>query len=73
MITPIECQERAAECRQMAARAPNPRVHAILTDMARTWTRLALEAELSQQENEALLPFTPTPQSRETAHMTLAK
>jgi hypothetical protein len=45
MITPVECRQRAVECRQMAERAPNLRVRSILTDMAWTWTRLALEAE----------------------------
>jgi hypothetical protein len=45
MITPVECRQRAVECRQMAERAPTLRVRSILTDMAWTWTRLALEAE----------------------------
>jgi len=35
----------------MAAHAPNPRIRATLTDMARTWTRLALEAEQTLKEN----------------------
>jgi hypothetical protein len=43
MITPGECAERAAECRQMAQRAPNPTVQAILIDIARTWERLAIQ------------------------------
>jgi hypothetical protein len=48
MITPSECRQRAADCRQMVERAPNARVQAILIDVARTWTRLALEAEHNQ-------------------------
>jgi hypothetical protein len=48
-MSPVECKERAAECRQMAEDAPNTRVQAILNDMARTWDRLALEAEISQE------------------------
>jgi hypothetical protein len=44
-MNPVECKEHAAECRQMAECAPNSRVRAILTDMARTWDRLAIEAE----------------------------
>jgi hypothetical protein len=32
----------------MVERAPNARVQAILIDVARTWTRLALEAEHNQ-------------------------
>ena len=35
----------------MAAQAPNARVQAILIDMARTWMRLALEAEQWTQMN----------------------
>jgi hypothetical protein len=45
MISAIECRERATECRQMADREHSPRVRLILTDMARVWERLALEAE----------------------------
>jgi hypothetical protein len=45
-MNPIECKEYAAECRQMAERAPNSRVQAILIDMARTWDRLTIEAEV---------------------------
>ena len=45
MISAIECRERATECRQMAEREHSQRVRLILTDMARVWERLALEAE----------------------------
>jgi hypothetical protein len=45
MITPVECRQRAVECRQMAERAPTLRVRSVLIDIAWTWTRLALEAE----------------------------
>jgi hypothetical protein len=41
MITARECRER--ECREMAERAPNANVEAILIDMARTWERLAVQ------------------------------
>jgi hypothetical protein len=51
MFTPAECRDRAADCRQMAERAPNMRVQGILLDIARTWTRLALEAEQWSQMN----------------------
>ncbi len=51
MITPVECRRHAIECRQMAARAPNPRVQSILIDMARMWDRLAIEAEYSNKTN----------------------
>jgi hypothetical protein len=39
----------------MAADAPNPRIHAVLTDMARTWTRLALEAKQTLKERRPTL------------------
>jgi len=42
MITSMECRERAADCRQMAERAPNVHVQAALIDMAKTWERLVL-------------------------------
>jgi hypothetical protein len=60
MITPVECRQRAVECRQMADRAPNLRVRSILTDMAWTWTRLALEAEQLNPKSERILkPLGP--------------
>ena len=46
-MSPVECKEQAAQCRRMAEGEPNLRVQAILTDMARTWDRLAIEAEIS--------------------------
>ena len=55
MITPVECRQRAVECRQMAERAPTLRVRSVLIDMAWTWTRLALEAE-QLNPNSARLP-----------------
>jgi hypothetical protein len=42
MITSMECRERAADCRQIAERAPNVYEQAALIDMAKTWERLAL-------------------------------
>ena len=47
MIDATECRELAAECRQMADRAQTIRLRSILIDIARTWTRLALEVEYS--------------------------
>ena len=44
MLTSDVCRDRAAECRQMAM-ASNIRVRDLLLDMARTWTRLAIEVE----------------------------
>ena len=51
MLTAERCKVRAAECQRMAAQAPNARVQDILIDMARTWMRLALEAEQWTQMN----------------------
>jgi hypothetical protein len=42
MITSRECRERAAECREMAERAPNAHLRAVLNDMTRSWERLAI-------------------------------
>ncbi|HMH00197.1 MAG TPA: hypothetical protein VK555_02225, partial [Terriglobales bacterium] len=38
MVTPAECRERAAECRQMAEREQYFRRQSILLDIARTRT-----------------------------------
>ena len=51
---------RAADCQRMSAHAPNPRIRATLTDMARTWTRLAMEAEQTLKENRPPLQLVPT-------------
>jgi hypothetical protein len=64
----VECKERAAECRRMAQCAPNSRVQAILIDMARTWDRLAIEAEFAQKGAPSLwvlseLPSAASPKS----------
>jgi hypothetical protein len=53
----------------MADRAPTLRVRSILTDMAWTWTRLALEAEQFNPESERFLKplgpgSTPSPPPR---------
>ena len=61
MITSRGCRERAAECRQMAERAPNATVQAILIDMARTWERLAIQAAHSRTivaADQMAFPFT---------------
>ena len=55
MITPRECRERAAECREMAERELNAHVRAVLNDMARSWERLAILA--AQFTNQAQLGF----------------
>jgi hypothetical protein len=55
MITSRECTERAAECREMVLRAPNPHVRAALNDIARSWERLAIQA--AQFNNQAQLDF----------------
>ena len=53
-MSPVECREQAAQCRRMAEGEPNLRVQAILTDMAKTWDRLAIEAEISQSSGPSL-------------------
>ena len=53
-MSPVECKEQAAQCRRMAEGELNLRVQAILTDMARTWDRLAIEAEISQKSKPSL-------------------
>ena len=49
-MSPAECKERAAQCRRMAEGELNLRVQAILTDMARTWDRLAIEADQPEEQ-----------------------
>ena len=45
------CRNRSYDCQQLAERAPNARVRDVLVDIARTWTRLALEVEELRREN----------------------
>jgi len=51
VLTPAMCRNRSYDCQWLAERASNPRVRDILLDMARTWTRLALEAEEWRRDN----------------------
>src|SRR6476660_2932119 len=51
VLTPAMFRNRSYDCQQLAERSPNTRVRDILLDMARTWTRLALEAEEWRHEN----------------------
>ena len=60
-MSPVECREQAAQCRRMAEGEPNLRVQAILTDMARTWDRLAIEAEISQSSGPSLRAISQLP------------
>jgi hypothetical protein len=50
-LTPAMCRNRSYDCQSLAEHASNVRVRDILLDMARTWTRLALETEESAREN----------------------
>jgi hypothetical protein len=61
MFTPLECRLRAAECQKMAEYAPNPHVRTALADIARTWTRLALEAEATQRKKNGRLVLVTDP------------
>ena len=45
MLTKFECRKRATECRQMADEADNIHMRDILLDIARSWTRLAVEMD----------------------------
>jgi hypothetical protein len=45
----------------MAECEPNLRVQSILIDMARTWDRLAIEAEISQGNGPSLRVIPPLP------------
>jgi hypothetical protein len=48
----------------MAERAPNARVQGILIDIARTWMRLALEAEQLNEKGQPERPGTILPWKR---------
>ena len=70
MLTAERCRVRAAECQRMAAQAPNARVQDILIDMARTWTRLALEAEQTLKQSRPLLQLIePNPVSHDRSRL----
>ena len=61
VMSPVECKEQAAQCRRMAEGELNLRVQAILTDMAKTWDRLAIEAEISQRSGPSLRVMSQLP------------
>ena len=60
-MSPVECKQQAAQCRRMAEGEPNLRVQAILLGMARTWDRLAIEAEISQGSGPSLQVVSQLP------------
>ena len=63
VLNSLDCKLRAAECEKLAEGAANPRVQAILRNIARTWTRLALEAEQTlKQSRPPLQLIVPNPQ-----------
>jgi hypothetical protein len=62
VLNPLESKLRADECQKMAERQTNPRVQAILRDMARTWTRLAFETEQTMKQSRPPLQLiVPNP------------
>jgi hypothetical protein len=61
VMSPVECKVQAAQCRRMAECEPTLRVQAILMDMARTWDRLAIEAEISQNSGPSLRVIAELP------------
>ena len=62
MLNSLDRKIRAAECEKIAEKATNPRVQAILRDMARTWTQLALESERTlRQSRPPLQLIVPNP------------
>jgi hypothetical protein len=70
VMSPVECKEQAAQCRRMAEGEPNLRVQAILMDMAKTWERLAIEAEISQRSGPSLRVMSqPSSKATETKRL----
>jgi hypothetical protein len=73
----LDCKLRDAECEKLAEGALNPRVQATLRDMARTWTRLALEAEQTLKQSRPPLqliypnPLQPPASPQEPSTVTL--
>jgi len=60
VLNSLDCRLSAAECQKMADNDSNPRVQAVLRDMARTWARLALEAEQTLKQSRPPLQLTFT-------------
>ena len=71
-MSPVECKEQAAQCRRMAEGEQNLRVQAILMDMAKTWDRLAIEAEISQRSEPPLRVMSQPPSSRKPSTQKLS-
>ena len=61
VMSAVECREQAAQCRRMAEGELNLRVQALLTDMAKTWDRLAIEAEINQSSKPFLRVMSQLP------------
>jgi hypothetical protein len=46
---PKECRERALRCTELAERATEPTLKAILTDLAERWQKAAVELECADK------------------------
>jgi hypothetical protein len=62
---PSECRAHAKKCAEMASRATNPQHKQLLTNLAQSWTKIALDLEQSQ----ALMEAYPPAQARNGASL----
>jgi len=53
---PNECRAHAKTCADMASNATNPQYKQLLTNLAESWTKIALDLEHSQALMEAYPP-----------------
>jgi hypothetical protein len=60
---PKQCREHAKKCADMASKATNPQHKQLLTNLAQSWTKIALELERSL----ALMDAYPPPRAGDGA------
>jgi hypothetical protein len=62
---PDECRAHAKKCADMASRATNPQHKQLLTNLAQSWTKIALDLE----RNQALMEAYPPPRAGDGASL----
>jgi hypothetical protein len=55
-IDPMECRNRALRCSDLAERATNSQVKAVLTYLAQHWLKMAVDLERAQAWPEGFEP-----------------
>jgi len=57
---PKECRQHAARCMELAGDSRDPKLKETLQDLARNWTKLAIQLETSHALHDLIEPKKPT-------------